>query len=37
MAESTLSAEIELYQFESTIVACYSDDDSNSDESDTDV
>ena len=36
MAESTLSAEIEPYQFEPTTVACYSED-SNSDESDTDV
>ena len=37
MAESTLSTEIELYQFELMTVACYSDEDSNSDESDTDV
>ena len=36
-AESTLSTEIEPYQFEPTTVACYSDEDSNSDESDTDV
>ena len=37
MAESTLSAEIQLYQFEPTTVACYNDEDSDSDESDTDV
>ena len=37
MAESTLSAEIEQYQFEPTIVSCYTDEDSNSDESDADV
>ena len=37
MAGSTLSAEIELYQFKPTTVACYSDEDSDSDESDTDV
>ena len=37
MTESTLSSEIELYQFEPTTVACYSDEDSDSDESDTDV
>ena len=37
MAESTLSTEIEPYQFEPMTVACYSDEDSNSDESDTDV
>lgn len=37
MAESTLSAEIEPYQFEPTTVSCYSDEDSNSDESDADV
>ena len=37
MAESPLSAEIEPYQFELTTVVCYSDEGSNSDESDTDV
>ena len=37
LEESTLSAEIEPYQFEPTTIACYSDEDSNSDESDTDV
>ena len=37
MAESTLSAEIEPYQFEPTTVSCYSDEDSNSDESDAGV
>ena len=37
MAESTLSTEIEPYQFELMTVVCYSDEDSNSDESDTDV
>ena len=37
MAESTLSAEIEPYQFEPTTVACYSDEDSDSDKSDTDL
>ena len=37
MAESTLSAEIILYQFESTTVAYCSDGDSDSNESDTDV
>ena len=37
MAESTLSTEIEPYQFEPTTVSCYSDEDSNSDKSDADV
>ena len=37
MAESTLNAEIELYQFELMILACYSDEDSDLDESDTEV
>ena len=37
MTESTLNAEIELYHFEPTTVACYSDEDSDSDESETDV
>ena len=37
MAESTLSTEIKLYQFEPMTVACYSDENSDSNESDTDV
>ena len=37
MAESTLNTKIEPYQFEPMIVACYSDEDSDLDESDTDV
>ena len=37
MAESTLSAEIEPYQFELTTVVCYSEEYSDLDESDTDV
>ena len=37
MAESTLNTEIEPYQFEPTNVVCYSDEDSDSDESETDV
>ena len=37
MVESTLNVEIEPYQFKLTTVACYSDEDSDSDESETDV
>ena len=37
MAESTITAEVKPYQFEPTTVACYSDEESDSDESDTDV
>ena len=37
MAESTITTEVKPYQFELTSVACYSDEDSDSDESDTDV
>ena len=37
MAESTLNSEIEPYQFEPMTVAYYSDEDSDSDESDNDV
>ena len=37
MEESTLSAEIEPYHFELITVACHSDEDSGSGESDTDV
>ena len=37
MAKSTITAEVKPYQFEPTTVACYSDEESDSDESDTDV
>ena len=37
MVESTLSTEIEPYQFKPMTAACYSDEDNNSDQSDTDV
>ena len=37
MAESTLKAEIEPYQFDLTTVVCYRDKDSDSDESEIDV
>ena len=37
MAESTITAEVKRYQFEPTTVSCYSDEESDSDESDTNV
>ena len=37
MAESTITAEVKPYQFEPMTVVCYSDEESDSDESDTDV
>ena len=37
MAESIITAEVKPYQFELTTVACYSDEESDSDESDTNV
>ena len=37
MAESTITAEVKPYQFEPTTVACYSDEERDSDESDTNV
>ena len=37
MAESTLNTEIELYWFDPTTVACYSDEDSGLDETETDM
>ena len=37
MAESTITAEFKAYQFEPMTGSCYSDEESDSDESDTDV